>query len=122
MTIISVTSSTAIYGKAQYSPGPVCCSLRTAFSHLPRVTWSVIMCEPMALVVDDDADLYVAWNDSPALDSTQNPYPTHKLGSHVHEELFGQLHLRLPEHGGPQVKHVPGNGNCENESPRRGYV
>ena len=80
------------------------------------------MCEPMALVVDDDADLYVAWNDSPAADPTQYSYPTHKLGSLVQQDLFSKLHLRLPDQGGPHVKHVPGDGNCANESLRRGYV
>ena len=80
------------------------------------------MCEPMALVVDDDADLYVAWDDSPAADPTQYSYPTHKLGSLVQQDLFSELHLRLPDQGGPHVKHVPGDGNCANESLRSGYV
>ena len=80
------------------------------------------MCEPMALVVDDDADLYVAWNDSPAADPTQYSYPTHKLGSLVQQDLFSKLHLRLPDQGGPHVKHVPGDGNCANGSLRRGCV
>ena len=80
------------------------------------------MCEPMALVVDDDADLYVAWNDSPAADPAQYSYPTHKLGSLVQQDLFSKLHLRLPDQGGPHVEHVPGDGNYANESLRRGYV
>ena len=80
------------------------------------------MCEPMALVVDDDSDLYVAWNDFPAADPTQYSYLTHKLGSLVQQDLFSELHLRLPNQGGPHVKHVPGDGNCANESFWRGYV
>ena len=77
------------------------------------------MYEQMDLVVDNDSDLYVARNDSPVEDPTQNSYPRQKVGSLVREELFGQLHLRLPENGGPQVKHVPGDGNDANESLRR---
>ena len=46
--------------------------IKAAFRSLLRVTWSVIMCEPMALVVDHDVDLFVAWNNSPAADPTQH--------------------------------------------------
>ena len=96
---------------------------QTALGSLPQASWSVIMCEPMALVVDDDADLYAAWNDTrTTAKPSQNWYPTHKLGILVQKELLGHLRVGLPEHGGPQVKHVPRDGNCANESLRRGYI
>ena len=92
--------------KSQSSPvRPV--EIKTAFRCLPRVTWSVIMCEPMALVVDHDEDLSVAWNDSPAADLTQHSTFAKKTLSEAwaagtcnsHPQYLPQTHFTFNKYG-----------------------
>ena len=68
MAIVSVLLILKFYKKVPSSLSVVC---NTLLGSLSLTTWSVIMREPMALVVDEDGDFYNVWNGPPAADPCQ---------------------------------------------------